>query len=348
MGVDERGVLAYQAAAEARAAHTEASPEFLHPRAARQNVVGLGVGVKWSAGEPTGEPALIVLVTSKVGERHLRSADVAPKRLAGMQTDVLAVGAPVAGATDLPNPKAEILARRTRPTMGGYSVGHPDVTAGTIATCAYKILPGGSATRPHHGVGLPRDYYILSNNHVLANSNRAHVGDAILQPGSHDAGRNPADRIATLSRFVPINFDPPVPRAAHHNVVDAAIARADVNDISREVYWGGYVRGWRPVDQVAVGTAVKKTGRTTHFTTGRITATNVTIDVSYRVGGMARFTDQILTTHLSEGGDSGSLIMSSDNVAIGLLFAGSDKATIANQIGHVRALLEVEVAEQVM
>lgn len=348
MSAEERNVLAYSDAAEARTAHADASVEFLHPRVAPANVVGLGVGVKWSGGEPTGEPALIALVTSKVSEQRLRAADVIPKQLAGMQTDVLAVGAPVAGATELPKPKAEILARRTRPAMGGHSVGHSDITAGTIATCAYKILPGGSATQPYHGAGLPRDYYILSNNHVLANSNRARVGDAILQPGSHDGGRAPADQVATLSRFVPISFDPPVPRAAHYNLVDAAIARADINDISREVYWGGYVRGWRPIDKVAVGTPVKKTGRTTHFTTGRVTATNVTIDVSYRIGGMARFTDQILTTHLSEGGDSGSLIMSSDNVAVGLLFAGSDKATIANQIEHVRALLEVEVAEQPM
>ena len=51
---------------------------------------------------------------------------------------------------------------------------------------------------------------------------------------------------------------------------------------------------------------------------------------------------------MSAGGDSGSLIMTFDNVAVGLLFAGSSVATIANQIEQVRALLRVEVAEQVM
>jgi hypothetical protein len=37
-----------------------------------------------------------------------------------------------------------------------------------------------------------------------------------------------------------------------------------------------------------------------------------------------------------------------DNVAIGLLFAGSAVATIVNQIENVRSLLKVEVAEQIL
>jgi len=99
---------------------------------------------------------------------------------------------------------------------------------------------------------------------------------------------------------------------------------------------------------VAVGTLVKKTGRTTNFTVGRITAINATVGVGYDAGRVARFVDQMITTNLSAGGDSGSLVTTLDNVAVGLLFAGSSVATIVNYFEHVRALLRVEVAEQVL
>jgi len=348
VAIDEsKATLAPTAIAEAQSANSRAGPEFLNQAALAANVVGMGVGVKWTNGEPTGEPALLVLVTHKLALDQLSPADVVPQRLADMQTDVLAVGYPVAGHGEPLDVGPQTLARRVRPAKGGYSVGHKDITAGTIATCVYDILPGGTVSPPAHGVGVPRQYHILSNNHVLANSNAAALGDPILQPGPHDGGVDPADRIATLTRFVPITMDPPVPRALHRNLVDAAIAGGQFHDLDREIYWVGYARGWRQKRDIAVGTVVKKTGRTTNFTTGRITAINATIDVAYG-SQVARFIDQIVTTNISAGGDSGSLITTVDNVAVGLLFAGSAVATIVNQIENVRALLRVEVAEQIL
>jgi hypothetical protein len=245
--------------------------------------------------------------------------------------------------------EALALARRARPAEGGYSVGHYMITAGTIGTCVYDILPGATTgSPPAHGIGIPPRCYILSNNHVLANTNAGLVGDPILQPGPYDGGTDPADRIATLSRWVPITLEPPTPRAQHRNVVDAAIAQGQFHDLDREIYWNGYVRGWRRKANVGVGLLVKKTGRTTNFTTGRITAINATVDVGYGGGRVARFFDQIITTNMSAGGDSGSLVLTLDNVAVGLLFAGSSVATIVNQIENVRSYLRVEVAEQVL
>lgn len=241
----------------------------------------------------------------------------------------------------------QALAKRVRPAQGGYSVGHFAITAGTIATCVYDILPGGSTNPPAPGSGIPRRYYILSNNHVLANSNNANLGDPVLQPGPYDGGTGPADVIATLSRYVPITFEPPIPRAQHRNLVDAAIAEGQFHDLSREIYWSGYVRGWRQRNSLSVGDWVKKTGRTTSFTTGRVTAINATIDVGYGGGRVARFVDQIVTTNISAPGDSGSLVTDLDNFAVGLLYAGSSVATILNHIEYVRSLLGVEVGEQI-
>lgn len=344
---EDKMILTATAMAEAQKAHSAAVEEIL-PEKPPTNVVGLGVGVKWTDGEPTGEPALIVLVTQKLEKDQVSEADLVPPELAGMQTDVLAIGYPVAGGGQSPTVTPQTLARRIRPAESGYSVGHVSITAGTIATSVYDILPGGTVSPPVHGVGVPPRYYILSNNHVLANSNAASIGDHILQPGPFDGGIDPTDHIASLSRFVPITFFPAVPLVFHNNLVDAAIAEGQFHDLDREIYWTGYVQGWGRKENVTAGMRVKKTGRTTNFTTGRITAVNATIDVGYGFGRTARFRDQIVTTNISAGGDSGSLVLSLDNVAVGLLFAGSAIATIVNQIENVRSLLRVEVAERIL
>ncbi|MBI3694743.1 MAG: hypothetical protein HY238_07885 [Acidobacteria bacterium] len=347
MPQEDKKVLSAAAAADAQRVHTAAVAEFLDPEKPRGNVVGLGVGVKHKNGEPTGEPALLVLVTQKVDKSQLSAADLVPPKLETMQTDVLAIGYPFAG-NGSPEAGIQTLAKRLRPAKGGYSVGHFQITAGTIATCVYDILPGGTVSPPIHGVGIPPKFYILSNNHVLANVNAASLGDPILQPGPFDGGTDPADRIAKLSRFVPITLEPPVPRANHRNLIDAAVAEGEFHDLDREIYWSGAVRGWRLKAGVTVGAVVKKTGRTTNFTAGRITAINATVDVGYGGGRVGRFIDQIVTTGISAGGDSGSLVTTLDNVAVGLLFAGSSISTIVNQIENVRALLRVEVAEQIL
>jgi hypothetical protein len=330
----------------AREAHSTAAGKFLEDPPV--NVVGMGVGTKWSKGEPTGEPALVVLVTQKLEKDQLSKNDLVPRKLAEMQTDVLAIGHPVAGGGERLEAGIQALTKRVRPAMGGCSVGHVDITAGTFATAVYDILPGGAVSPPRHGIGIPGRYYILSNNHVLANSNAASLGDHIIQPGAFDGGTFPADHIADLSRFIPIDLFPSLPLPKHNNLVDVAIAEGEFHELDREIYWIGRTQGWSRRRDVKVGMLVKKTGRTTDFTIGRITAVNATVDVSYGAGRVARFKDQIVTTNISSGGDSGSLVLSMDNVAVGLLFAGSSISTICNQIENVRSLLRVELAERIL
>jgi hypothetical protein len=367
MTEEKKMVLTAADAAAVEKGRVAAVEELLDPAEPRANVVGVASGVKWRDGEPTGKPAVLVLVTHKLDKSELAAGDLVPAKFAEKPSDVLEVGYPTTEQLQAPPLEGDgaavtlgeeqyvaladalMLARRTRPAEGGYSVGHYQITAGTIATCVYDILPGGSTSgQPTIGVGMPPRYYILSNNHVLANVNNAKIGDPILQPGPYDGGTDPADRIATLSRWIPIMLDPPTPRTLHRNLVDAAIAQGQFHDLDREIYWSGYVRGWRRKANVAVGTIVQKTGRTTNYTVGRITAINATIDVGFGGGLVGRFSDQILLTNMSAGGDSGSLITTLDEVAVGLLFAGSSVVTIANQIENVRSLLRVEIAEQVL
>jgi hypothetical protein len=304
----------------------------------KQNVVGIGTGHKIRGEEETDEPCLTIFVTQKLDIEYLRAADLIDKEVDGIQTDVIETGEIFAGSAipvkeDVPMTQElgiETLKQRVRPAMGGFSFGHYKITAGTIATCVYDLR-----TVP----GIPKRYYILSNNHVLANSNNARIGDPILQPGPYDGGTIPADIIARLSRYVPIRFK--TPTSAPINFVDAAIAEGKFHDLNREIYWIGYVKQVKSNPQV--GDLVEKTGRTTNFSTGKILSNNAIVDVNYGGGRVARFAKQIVTTAMSAPGDSGSLVCDIKEGAAGLLFAGSSQVTIINSILYVQSLLGIRL-----
>ncbi|MPZ73956.1 MAG: serine protease [Nitriliruptorales bacterium] len=337
--------------AEVQAQHEE---ELL----AKENVVGVGLGHKWSHGRDTGEDALTVLVDAKVDPSLLSTSDAVPSSVDDVRTDVQEVGVIFAGTAlgeaeltgdatrvrrndDLappPVPAApevgvQALTQKMRPAMGGFSVGHVNVTAGTIATGCYDARPFP---------GVPSRYYLLSNNHVLANSNAATVGDPILQPGRADGGTSPADVIGRLSRFVPIKFLSP--GSSPTNLVDAAIAEVPFHVLNRQIYYIGHVT--KMYAAPTVNDIVQKTGRTTNYTTGRVQNINATVDVNYGGGRVARFTRQIITTAMSAGGDSGSLVTNLASEGVGLLFAGSATVTIVNHLNFVQALLGIRITER--
>jgi hypothetical protein len=225
--------------------------------------------------------------------------------------------------------------KRARPAPMGFSVGHPSVTAGTIAV---PVADGSG------------NVYILSNNHVLANSNDASIGDAALQPGAFDGG-TAADQIGTLAAFKPIDF------SGGNNTIDAAMALVAAADVSvftpsddgygppaTTIYNDANADGSFDNVSALLGLAVQKYGRTTKLTHGTITGINATVDICYEVLFIfcvksARFVDQLIIEPggFSGGGDSGSLIVSDDanKNPVGLLFAGSSTQTIANRIDLV-------------
>lgn len=287
----------------------------------KRNVVGVGIAKKVVRGRQTNEPCVVVFVERKIPPARLRRKDLIPDRIETMKTDVIETGRIVA---------LQSRTERWRPAPGGVSIGHFQITAGTLGVVARRS-----------GVRM-----ILSNNHVLANSNDASKGDAILQPGAHDGGTS-ADRIGSLESFVRIVFDGfwdwllslfglarPV-----QNVVDAALARpSQDSDVSDEILGIGTVSGTAPAE---IGMRIRKSGRTTAITEGSVTALAATVRVSYGLTRSARFRDQIVTTGISQGGDSGSLVVDSTNRAVGLLFAGSSNTTILNPISHVQDLLGI-------
>lgn len=300
----------------------------------KQNVVGVSIGQKIKNCQNTGEHCITFFVSQKLDATLLKDEDLIPDHISEFKTDVVQTGIIFAGGAFEQNSVKEdivpqILAQRIRPAKGGYSVGHYQITAGTIATIVYD---SGS-------YGIPSKYYILSNNHILANSNNALIGDPILQPGPYDGGTVLNDTIARLTRYVPIKFK--TTTTTPINYVDAAIAEGQFQDLNREIYWIGYVNQINT--NPTVNLVVTKTGRTTNFSTGTIISINATVDVNYGGGLVARFANQIVTTVMTAGGDSGSLLCDANRNVVGLLFAGSSTTSIANRIANVQSLLGIRI-----
>lgn len=198
---------------------------------------------------------------------------------------------------------------RQRPLLPGSSAGHFNITAGTIGAIARERKTG-------------RDV-ILSNNHVLANENDARKGDAILQPGAFDKGRQPKDLVAKLAKWVDLK-----PNGS--NLCDAAIATIVKGiDVDPLTYKGvGKLAGVR-VDPLVLGTAVSKIGRTSGLTRGWISAVELDKVVIQYDLGMLSFDDQVEIDSTGSGpfcaaGDSGSLVLDEENRGCALLFAGSE------------------------
>ena len=362
----------------------------------KPGVVGVAVGYKNYQGDNTEQLALVALVEEKKPLEALSADEVIPRDINGARTDVVEVG--VLRALQL-GPRD-----RYRPSIpAGVSMGHFKITAGTFGAVVKDKTTG--------------EPLILSNNHVLANSNDALVGDDILQPGPTDGGIRPTDVVAKLERFIRLRYvgdpeptpppppdnggdngdDPPPPappppsgcdvvdvvvsfgnilarlngsekrltsttvaasststatatqtatvsaQDTHINQIDAAVAKPLSNITLDE-----NIRHIGPISGVAapsLGMSVRKAGRTTDFTTGTITLVNATVNVNYHtVAGprVARFGGQIITTPMSQGGDSGSLVVQQGaNNAVGLLFAGSAQATIFSPIQIVLDELNV-------
>lgn len=298
------------------------------------NVVAVGVGYKTVGNVRTDEPAVVVSVVKKLPLVQLRESSRVPRTLNGVQTDVVETGRIFA----LQDPT-----ERMRPARPGVSIGHYQITAGTFGCLVQR---GGQT-------------YILSNNHVLANSNAAQLGDSILQPGPYDGGSS-ADQIATLEQFVPIGFGGSVPGCSPlaflmrllglaptpkinepgNNTVDCAIAKPLSADlVDPDILNIGLPSG---VGTATLGTQVQKSGRTTGHTQDQITQIDVTVSVVYG-SQVAVFTNQLMAGAMSQGGDSGSAVLDMDKRVVGLLFAGSDTTTIMNPIQLVLDALQVQL-----
>jgi len=319
----------------------------------KNNVIGVGAGMKQVGLERTNKPSVIVFVEKKMVRSNLSRKEIIPEEIDGVPTDVIEIG------------RVRLLDARTdrsRPARPGCSIGHYKITAGTFGAVVRDLKSG--------------ELLILSNNHILANGTdgrdgRAKVGDSILQPGSYDGGVVD-DKIAELLRFWPLfkhekQTDCPVAAGVAQlgskivhlirpdydirfmrinrgdNIIDAALARPVSRDvISPEIIDIGIPLG---ISEAGVKKKVMKSGRSSGLTSGDVVAIDVSLQVDMNDAGEAgNFSGQVVSDMASKGGDSGSLVLDQEMKAVGLLFAGSEKYTVFNRLENVFAKLGVELA----
>ncbi len=300
------------------------------------NLVGVGVGEKVSGGRRTGALCVKVLVARKYPLDRIQLRQRIPATVEGLPTDVEAVGYPRAlpalagrsAAPKRPRQSAPDPRARWRPVPGGVSVG---LDRGAVAfryagTLGVVLV---DATR--------RDRLLaLSNNHVLADENRAPAGAGVIQPGSLDGGRE-TDHIGVLERFEPLRF------GNLPNSMDAAVASLGRQTEGELGILGlGTPAG---VAEPALDGSVRKMGRTTGLTEGIVRAVNFDVTGVQYEQGMVRVDDVVVIEtpggKFSDAGDSGSAILDDRERLVALLFAGSPRVTFAIPMRRILSALRL-------
>jgi hypothetical protein len=197
-------------------------------------------------------------------------------------------------------------------------------------------------------------FYILSNNHVLARSDSASIGDAITQPGLIDANCSSigTTTVGNLSQFVNLQTS--------GTNVDAAIAQivtGTVDTTGSILSLGATATGSvadagpphaGPGITATIGENVAKSGRSTGLTCSSVSSISLATSIVYQQGCSTgstftvNFTNQISVTggSFSASGDSGSLIVDETTAdPVALLFGGSDTDTVGNPVAEVLAAL---------
>jgi hypothetical protein len=240
------------------------------------------------------------------------------------------------------NPTVHQLIQKTSPIFLGSSGGNNndyDQNNGQITNCCGGTL--GSLIKNSSG-----SQFILSNNHVLARSDQAAVGDNIVQPALIDDNCDPfghagaaISAVGTLTGFLSLkststNADAAI-AAVNSGAVDTSGAILEFGTLQ-----GGTLSAAPPGvsssagkgQNAALNMTVAKSGRTTGLTCATVSAVNVDVSVDYYSDCAESkhylsktYTNQIAINgnQFNDAGDSGALIVNTSNAEpVGLFFAG--------------------------
>lgn len=311
-----------------------------------ENVVGVGLGHKFINRINTLEPCIHVLVKNKISKEHLTQNNIIPNKYMGIKTDVLNVGVFKTTSEDIVFPK------KLRPLQIGCVIGlQSKKFSGTLGCIVTKnILVDNFEDEDSDNENFNdfdnkkklfiKEYYFLSNNHVIANVNEASIGSLIIQPSKSYDGIFPKDLVGVLDTFIPIKFiengNKPI------NYVDCAIARiTNKSYISNEILSIGKIKG---VSKAELDMKVNKIGFASGITEGIVTTLNTTSTVEFSNKKSAFFKDQILANSITMDGDSGGALLTKDNEIVGLLMAGTSKNySKCNDINKIFKELNVEL-----
>ena len=223
-----------------------------------------------------------------------------------------------------------------------------DIHGNQVADCCGGTL--GSLIEDSNG-----HQYLLSNNHVLARSDQASVGDSIVQPGLIDNTCTPygdgpgTSPVASLTGWLALSSSATNADAAIAQVTAGAVdPSGSILELGTRQLDGTLAAAPPGVSSTggkgengALGQTVGKSGRTTGLTCASISALNLDVNVDYytdcaetRPYLTKTFTNQLAMSgnQFSDAGDSGSLVVDTANAEpVGLFFAGGTDASGVSQ-----------------
>lgn len=222
-----------------------------------------------------------------------------------------------------------------RPVLAGVSEINAQSTAATAGPYPVKVTAPKSARGQWADDVEAGDIVRLSNCHVYARSGAAEMGEPVIQPSPYDGG-SATDSTGELVGYLPLEDGVTADVAARS--ADEEHDAIHPHELS-ETYPSGVVRG--PYDKLN-GAQVTKTGRTTGVTSGQVREAGASVRVEYPDPvGTVTLRDQLLTASISDGGDSGSPVYTTDGRLVGLVFAGSPQITAVSPAALIESNLGV-------
>lgn len=336
----------------------------------KRNVIGAAIGQKEVNGVTVSDqPIVSVLVEKKLPLNEIDDDDRVPPHIDGVQTDVISVGSLYA----LDNPR-----KRYRPIKSGVSIGHPLGMGGTLGGIVYDrdtdeplmlsnnhVLASSNMGRIGDGVYQPslgdgaavedRVGSLYRYAHVwIAGEGAGALSQPVIDQNYNHSISFWDQLVAYINALksalkTKMGLNPISKVQLGENYIDAAVARFVNRNLLTTHFNSLDIKVGRNYG-ASIGLRVMKSGRSTGLTYGTVRFINATVYVNFQ-DGIALFKDQIVTTDMSEPGDSGSLVLtafpndegSKTHDVIGLLFAGSEHVSIMNPVDAVLRILNVSL-----
>jgi hypothetical protein len=307
----------------------------------KKNVVGYSKKLRRRIreGREVEEEVIRIYVSRKVDPSALDLKDLIPGEIDGIPTDVVEIGEIKALGL---HPQAHVT--RVRPLVAGVSIGNWAITAGTLGWF-FRDASGREMLGSNAHVFAEDPLKSSSNEKRIVQPGRADQGSvpddivgryywhqplagsectlsnalaALLNGVSSTLGRRTRFEL-TLAERAKIDFAVAEPTVDHKLELYAAEGCEGFvglgfagSDQASFFCKAEHIRaaGWTPIDktieQVDIGDTIHKIGRTTEYTSGRVTDDSAYGRVNYGGINFVEFDDVILTTAMLQGGDSGS------------------------------------------
>jgi hypothetical protein len=298
----------------------------------QNNIFGVGVGFKKIKDVNTEEIAIKFFIEKKIQKELISSSKILPQIVIFNEKDILCdvdeMDVPSAPhqETGIFRDNYKSFTKKEKKMIGitiqpGNSISSIFTSAGTTCLCLNRK---GEVYREFK--------YLLSCNHVLANFNVLKIGTPIIQPSLRDGGFFPKSFCGNLIDYLPLQFG-----ASNYNFADAGVAYLPSSMLTNNHIIGiGRINSLGQINNLLANPLVKKVGSASGITSGSVQAIYSMLKINYwalgNIGKNTIFSDQIVTTLMGAYGDSGSLLFNYENMAFGMLFAGSSTHTFFNPL----------------